>query len=171
MAIATGVSGWEADAALTWFTAFASLLLVIGFAVWISGRASAAFFAVAIAATASARTFWNGCSVPGSVRSVVGEASGFGGWLFQVSWAPQHVAGAMAAVLACYVLVQMRSRREPWLIVLLALLAAAGFASSVWAGLTFAVSAFAISVSSLLLSQPENAALLRCAWRQPASSR
>ena len=38
----TGVSGWEADAGLTWFTAFASLLVMIGVAVWIGGRASAA---------------------------------------------------------------------------------------------------------------------------------
>ena len=54
-AILTGVTGWEADAALTWFTAFSSLLVVIGFAIWLSGRGSAGVLAVALAATASLR--------------------------------------------------------------------------------------------------------------------
>src|SRR5262249_53858884 len=34
LAVVTGVSGWAADAALTWFTAFASLGMMIGLAVW-----------------------------------------------------------------------------------------------------------------------------------------
>ncbi len=47
------VSGWEADAALTWFTAFASLAAMIGLAVWLSGRGAAALWVVALAATES----------------------------------------------------------------------------------------------------------------------
>lgn len=43
LALLTGLSGWEADAALTWFAAFASLMLMMGLAAWIAGRAAAAF--------------------------------------------------------------------------------------------------------------------------------
>ena len=50
-----GRSGWEADAGLTWFSAFASLAAMMGLAVWLSRRASAAPLAVLFAATASAR--------------------------------------------------------------------------------------------------------------------
>ncbi len=42
LALLLGISGWEADAALTWFSAFASLMLMIGLAIWISGRKIAA---------------------------------------------------------------------------------------------------------------------------------
>jgi len=37
-----GAGGWEADAAMTWFSAFASLAAMMGFAVWLSRRAWAA---------------------------------------------------------------------------------------------------------------------------------
>ncbi len=39
-----GASGWEADIALTWFTAFASLALMMGLAVWLGGRRLAALW-------------------------------------------------------------------------------------------------------------------------------
>jgi hypothetical protein len=151
MALATGVSGWEADAALTWFTAFASLLVVVGFAAWIGGRASAGLFVVAIAVAESARIVVEWLFGQGPTQSAVLWATGYGGWLTQVSWAPQHVAGAMSVVLACYVLLQLQRRRDPWLIVLVALLVAAGFESSVWAGLAFAVAAVAIGLKVLWL--------------------
>ena len=38
------ITGWEADTALTWFSAFASLLLMVGFAIWFSTRASTALW-------------------------------------------------------------------------------------------------------------------------------
>ena len=40
LALLTGISGWEADAALTWFAAFASLMLMMGLAAWFGGRAT-----------------------------------------------------------------------------------------------------------------------------------
>ena len=39
IALVTTMSGWEADVGLTWFTAFASLTLMMGLAVWLSKRA------------------------------------------------------------------------------------------------------------------------------------
>jgi hypothetical protein len=50
-----GTSGWEADIALTWFTAFASLALMMGLAVWLSGRQPAAPLVLMLSLTASLR--------------------------------------------------------------------------------------------------------------------
>src|SRR5215472_13860182 len=55
LALALRVSGWEADIGLTWFTAFASLTLMMALAVWLSRRAGAAIVVVALAAGASLR--------------------------------------------------------------------------------------------------------------------
>ncbi len=53
LALTLGASGWEADAGLTWFTAFASLCLMMGLAVWLTKRPVAAIWVVALAAAAS----------------------------------------------------------------------------------------------------------------------
>ena len=55
LALPLHVSGWEADIGLTWFTAFASLSLLMGLAVWLSKRSAAAIWVVALAAAASLR--------------------------------------------------------------------------------------------------------------------
>src|SRR6202034_3323095 len=44
LSLALSVSGWEADIGLTWFTAFASLNLMMGVAVWLRKRSTAAIF-------------------------------------------------------------------------------------------------------------------------------
>ena len=98
--VLTDVSGWEADAALTWFTAFASLPMMIGLAFWLSGRASAGLWVVVLAATALAAPAARMDLPARRVQAVAGYQSGFGGWLFQTSWAPQHMAVRHGAVLA-----------------------------------------------------------------------
>src|SRR5580692_9209314 len=55
LALPLHVSGWEADIGLTWFTAFASLSLLMGISVWLSKRSAAAIWIVALAAAASLR--------------------------------------------------------------------------------------------------------------------
>ena len=42
LALPLAASGWEADIGLTWFTAFASLCLMMALAVWLSRRSAAA---------------------------------------------------------------------------------------------------------------------------------
>jgi hypothetical protein len=156
-AVITGVSGWEADAGLTWFTAFASLLLMIALAIRLGGQTSAAIVVVVLAATASVRSIL-GWLAPDVARSLIGWASGFGGWLFQTSWAPQHVASAMCVVLACVLLSQLPYQRGWLLPVVLGLVAAAGFESSAWVGgITFALAAAAIG--------------LQCLWSLPREAR
>ena len=53
LALIPGVSGWEADIALSAFTAFSSVALMMGFAVWIGGRAAAGVWVVPLAFAAS----------------------------------------------------------------------------------------------------------------------
>ena len=143
-AVMTGVSGWEADAGLTAFTAFASLLLMMGLAIWIGGRASAAVVVVVLAAAGSLRPILEWL-VPDTTRVLIGPTSGFGGWLFQTSWAPQHVASAMCVVLACVLLFRLSQQRGWLLPVVIGLVAAAGFESSVWVGgIAFALAAAVI---------------------------
>jgi hypothetical protein len=145
VALMTGLSGWEADAALTGFTAFASLLVMIGLVVQLGGRLPAAFVVVALAATASLRPVLESLA-PQATQAVIGKATGLGGWLFQIAWAPQHLASASCVVLAGFMLIEV-ARHDGWLApTVLGLLAAGGFECSVWVGgIVFALGAALIA--------------------------
>jgi hypothetical protein len=146
IAVATGISGWEADAALTWFACAASLTLMIGLATWLAGR-SAAVLAVVLAATASARpVLWWIFGIE-EVDSVVGDAGGFAGWLFQSAWVPQHIMSASCVVAAAVLMSRLAARADALVVATLGLVAAAGFESSTWiGGVTFAVAAPVVAI-------------------------
>ena len=153
LALLLGITGWEADAAMTWFAAFASLMLMMGLAAWIAGRTAAAYWVLPLALAASLRGFLRSCSHPSHCGNVLRPASGFGAWLGHASWAPQHLISASCVVLAIWLMSQIAQRGTPLLIVTLGLVAAAGFESSTWVGgVTFAAAA--------LLSA-------WCCWRWP----
>jgi|HubBroStandDraft_6_1064221.scaffolds.fasta_scaffold65073_2 hypothetical protein len=155
IAVLTRVSGWEADAALTWFTAFASLLTMIGLAAKLGGKMAAGFVVIALAGAASARALleWAG---PDVTTSLIGRASGLGGWLFQMAWAPQHLASATCVVLACLLLVRLAHREDWFAPPILGLVAVAGFECSVWVGgVTFALGATMIALYLLWTLAPE----------------
>jgi hypothetical protein len=162
IAVLVGVHGWEADASLTWFTAFATLSMMIGFAVWIGGRALAGIAVLALATAASMRSIVELLLGTDAARGLIGWETGFGGWMFQTSWAPQHVASAMSVVLACYVISQMGDRRGMLLPIVLALTVAAGVQSSVWVGgVIFVIAASLIGLRLLwTLEQPHRAPFL-----------
>ncbi|MCX7314644.1 MAG: hypothetical protein NTV56_23805 [Alphaproteobacteria bacterium] len=148
-ALASGVSGWEADAALTGFTAFASVMTMAGLALRVGGRMPAAVIAILLAATASLRTtldwIW-----PEMIPALIGERSGFGGALFQVSWAPQHVASAMCVVIVCTLLLRLGGRGT-WIEAAFAgIIAAAAFECSVWVG-GVVLALAAVSIAALCL--------------------
>ena len=75
IALLVGISGWEADAALTWFSAFTSLMLMIGLATWLSGRKIAALLVLLICTTGSLRPLL--AYIPG-IDSAIMPATGFG---------------------------------------------------------------------------------------------
>ena len=150
LALLTGASGWAADAGLTWFTAFASLAVMIGFAVGFSGRASSGLWVIALAATASMRPLLDWFAGADAAQAIVGVPSGFGGWLLQASWAPQHVASATAAVLAIFLLVRLVQKPGILTLLIFALIMAAAFESSTWiGGVVFPLAAAVIALRSI----------------------
>lgn len=149
-AVLTGASGWEADAALTWFTGFASLLLMIGLALRLGAGRAAPFLVLVLAASASVRSLLDALPIAALLKG----ASGLGGWLFQTAWAPQHVASATFVVLACLALARLADGGGWFAALLFGLLAAAGYQTSIWVGgVTFAAAAIAIAL--FLLSNLE----------------
>jgi len=139
LALLLGLSGWEADAALSWFTAFASLMVMIGLAIWLSGRRLAGLLVLIVSAAGSLRDLlaW----IPG-IDSVIEPATGLGGWLFQAAWAPQHIASASCMVIAILLICELIKRESAVLLATLTLVVVAGYQSSTWVGgVTFVVAA------------------------------
>ena len=136
------ISGWEADAAMTWFTAFASLTLMMGLAAWLSRRASGAFWVGLLALAASLRfPLW---LLIGTERidGLLWPATGLGGWLFQASWGPQHVMAAACVVLAIVLMVRLSGAFTRLGFAAFVLLVVAGFEASTFiGGVTFALAA------------------------------
>jgi len=155
LALLLGITGWEADAAMTWFAAFASLMLMMGLAASLAGRAAAAYWILPLALAASLRAFLALVIPAETLRQALRGASGFAAWLGHASWAPQHLISASCVVLATWLMSQIARRGTPVLIVTLGLVTAAGFESSTWVGgVTFAVAALAASVVLLAVAGP-----------------
>ncbi len=146
LALPLGESGWEADIGLTWFTAFASLALMMGVAVWLGGRSAAAIFVVLLAAAASLRAVLGALFGSYTLAPFLSEPNGFAGWLFQAAWAPQHLMAASCVVLAMLLVALYAHRPGPMPLLPLVLTVVAGFESSTYVGgVTFAIAAVAVA--------------------------
>jgi hypothetical protein len=151
-----GISGWEADAALTWFSAFASLSLMMGLAAWFAGRTAGALWVGVLALGGSLRFPLLLLLGSGRVSDFLLPATGLGGWLFQASWVPQHLMAGGCVVLAIFLIGRLGSVPKEdgpvsYLTVLpvaaLMLVVVAGFETSTWiGGITFAVAAPAVGL-------------------------
>jgi hypothetical protein len=160
LALPLRVSGWEADIGLTWFTAFASLSLLMGLAVWLSKRSSAAIWVVALAAAASLRAVLGGVFGSYSLEPFLAPPTGFAGWLFQAAWAPQHLMSASCVVVAMLLIARYAQRQSVLLLLTLVLVVVAGFESSTYiGGITFAIAA--LPAAPLLLTAIEPGRRLR----------
>src|SRR6516162_8691280 len=163
LALPPKASGWEADIALTGFTAFASLCLMMAVAVWLSKRAGAAILVVLLAGSASMRDALSFVFGNHTLEPFLNEPTGFAGWLFQSAWVPQHLMSASCTVTAMLLVtfyVQRQKRADTLAhelasMVTLALIVAAGFESSAFVGgVTFAMAALA--AAPLLLNAIES---------------
>ncbi|MBS0241460.1 MAG: hypothetical protein JSS20_04735 [Proteobacteria bacterium] len=135
LALMSGASGWEADIAATWFSAFASLLLMCGLAFrFAEGRRSSVAFVLAAALGGSLRPVLAAVFGEAPLGLVLAPASGLGGWLFQSSWSPHHVAAAAAVMLALLIARELPRRASAGRVAALGGLAAAAYASSIWVG-------------------------------------
>jgi hypothetical protein len=145
--IIAGANGWEADIALTWFTAFASLALMIGLAAAFGRRGIAALLVLALSLAGSLRPLLQLLFGPAAVDRAFSDYQWPHGWLFQASWAPQHLAAAACIVVAMPIVVRLAMPRGWPLVPLLGVVAAAGFECSAWVGgIVFAASAIPLGI-------------------------
>jgi hypothetical protein len=144
-------SGWEADIALTWFTAFASLTLMMGLAAAIGGRRTAAALVLLLGLGASLWPMLR-LALPGEfLARALSQYPWPQSWIFQASWAPQHLAAAGCVVVAVIIMAQLGSPRGWALVPLLAVVVAAGFESSAWVGgIVFVAAAVPIGIAWLV---------------------
>lgn len=146
-----GASGWEADIALTWFTAFASLALMMGLAVRLSGRGIAAWLVVLLSLAASLKPLLRLILPADFLERALASYPWPESWIFQASWVPQHLASAACVVLAVLTMARLPAPRGWAFVALLALFVAAGFESSAWVGgVVFAAAAGPIGLALLL---------------------
>ena len=157
MAKLLGVSGWEADIALTWLTAFASLSLMMGLAVALSGRRSAALWVVALSLAASLRPLLQAVVGKGAMYRLFADYQPPQSWLVQASWVPQHLAAADCAVLAALLIARLAAQPSHRVAAVLALVVAAGFESSAWiGGVTFVAAALPLGAVLLGVCEPRH---------------
>jgi len=155
LALPLHVSGWEADIGLTWFTAFASLVLMMGIAVWLSRRSGAALAVVGLAAGASLRVALSWVFGSYTLEPFMQSPTGFAGWIFQSAWAPQHLMSASCAVAALLLIVRYAEEGGVVILATLALVITAGFESSTYVGgVTFAIAAVVVAPIVLLRMEP-----------------
>lgn len=160
LALPLRVSGWEADIGLTWFTAFASLALMMALAVWISNDRRAAILVVAFATAASSRMALGWLSGANDLAPFMAGSNGFAGWLFQSAWAPQHVMAASCVTTAMLLIAHCAPRPRVMLLLATVLTVVAGFESSTYVGgVTFALSAAV--AAPVLLTNVEGGRRLR----------
>jgi hypothetical protein len=156
LVLATGITAWEADAALTAFTAYASIMLMMGLAVWLSGRASACFLVPLLAFAGSLRPVLECLLGKTVLYSTVWPPSGLAGFFFQATWVPQHFASATSVVVAIILLAELARRPSALLLLTFALVVVAGFQSSTWVGgITFSLAAAAAGLM-LLIRMPRS---------------
>jgi hypothetical protein len=153
-------SGWEADIALTWFTAFASQGLMMGLAVSIGRRRIAAALVLLLGLGGSLWPVLR-LALPGDfLAQTLSQEPWPQSWIFQASWAPQHLASAGCVVAAVAIMAQLRSPRSWALVPLLAVIVAAGFESSAWVGgIVFAAAALPIGIALLVSAEDGRARL------------
>jgi hypothetical protein len=157
-AVLCRASGWEADIALTWFTAFASLNLMMGLAASISRRRIASALVLLLGLSASLRPILRFALPADFLARALSRNPWPQSWIFEASWAPQHLASASCAIVAVLIMRQLPSPRSWPLVPLLAVIAAAGFESSAWVGgIVFAAAAPPIGVALLVRAEDRRA--------------
>ncbi len=156
LALISGASGWNADVAATWFTAFASLTFMCGLAFRLSGgRIASALFVLVAACGGSLRPVLTALFGQEQTDDALEGATGLAGWFFQTSWSPHHVASATSVLLS--IILMERLARAPSIAstLVLGLLVAAGFGSSLWVGgITFALCGGVAGIVLLVLGKP-----------------
>jgi hypothetical protein len=144
LALPLHVSSWNADIGLTWFTAFASLVLMMALAAWLANSSRAAILVIILAAAGSLRPALSWITGAHDLQPFIDSSIGFDGWLFQSAWVPQHLMAAACTVTAMLLIARYARQPSFPLLAALILTVVAGFESSTYVGgITFAIAALA----------------------------
>ena len=168
LSILSRISGWEADAAMTGFTAYGSILLMMGLAAGLYPRPSPG--GTAAEGRPAAASAWVALlSLTGTLgpalllvlgpqtvgRLITQQYAGLAGWMVQASWVPQHLASACCVVLAVLFLADLAQGRRIGAAPVLGALVAAAFGSSAWiGGIAFAPAAVGVGIVGLAYAKP-----------------
>ena len=138
--------GWAAEAGMTGFTAFASVMLIMGLAqAWGGGRLSV-MAAPLLCLPGSMRPILRTIAGGAGADGFIPPSADLGGWLNQAAWVPQHLASACCAMVSALLILRMAEGGRAVALVL-GLTVAAGFESSIWVGgVAFAVAGAAMGV-------------------------
>ena len=150
LASALHLDAWAAEAAMTGFTAFASLLLVMAIAVSLGGRTISIAAIVLLALAGSLRPVLATLISADAATKFIPRSADIGLWLNQAAWVPQHLASACCLIAAILVILKLAEKPGFATACVLGLLTAASFESSVWIG-GFAFAAASVAVGCMLL--------------------
>ncbi|MFH0911076.1 MAG: hypothetical protein V1918_06200 [Planctomycetota bacterium] len=158
-----GITGWESDTALTWFTAFSTVAFLSALAARLSGRAAAGA-AVALLSLAG-RSYEPLLRVLGpGFRTLLDKPvpHGVDTLLMQATWAPQHVYSACALLVFLFAGARLLAGREGVgpLSLVAGLALAASFGASVFVSLSFALILPLVGIALVFL-RPGREGLLR----------
>ncbi len=127
------IGGWQAEAAMTGFTAMSSVMLMSGLAIALGGRAVAIAAACVLSLAGSLRPLLSAAFGQAQGNALVPGSSDIGNWLNQAAWVPQHMASAACALLSALLMLNLAN--GGWATAIcLGLTVAAGFESSIWVG-------------------------------------
>jgi hypothetical protein len=150
-----GVTGWEADIGLTFFSVLVSLAVMMAIAARLSGRRVASVWVVLVAASATWRTTFESLLGVDTMERWLPAPGGLGGWMFQSSWVPQHLTSTSCVLTAVYLISRLAERPSVLGSLILGLLVAAGFESSTWiGGLCFALACIALVPIAVVQGEP-----------------
>jgi hypothetical protein len=125
--------GWQAEAAMTGFTAMSSVMLMSGLAIALGGRTVAIAAACVLSLAGSLRPLLSAAIGQAQGNALIPGSSDIGNWLNQAAWVPQHMASATCVLLSALLMLALAD--GGWATAAcLGLTVAAGFESSIWVG-------------------------------------
>jgi hypothetical protein len=155
------VTGWEADVAMTFFSAFTSLAIMMALAVRYGRRASGSIWVVVIAATCSSRVIFETVFGLANMEDWIPAPGGLGGWMFQSVWVPQHLIACSCVLLSVLLLNLPMQGRRVLTVIVLALSIAGAFESSTWVGgIVFALACIVLVPMNVVRTESSQRAAL-----------
>jgi hypothetical protein len=153
-----GVTGWQAEVALNWFTGLATIGFLCALAIRLTRQARTGVFLLLFALTGPLADLLPWLLGPRWENWVAyPPVHGLELLWIQMSWVPQHVFSALSVVVLIFLIARVLSsnRWQPNYAIIAGLSAAAAFGASTWVGgIGFTLSLPFLVITALLLRLP-----------------